>query len=517
MILANVSCNDKTRADATRGGGLQAAVLSLKDEDFSSRRFACICLANMGNDAATQSQVIVHGGLPALVTLCLVDDDETQDCAFMCLSNLAAAESNHGPLMKQGAFKAFVNYSSLHAPQHESTSSTFAIANLTSSEILPQIGRGGGIRPLVALARSENLHSRCLVLSSLRRLAFVRENRDRLVAEGIIDTLTDACKIAEPEIQRETASCFCNLSLSINHRVAIARLAMAELVALAQSDDFETARLSLGALGNLAEGIDTHPFMTSEVTGTVVRCLEREELDIKREAARTISNLLSSCELHSRIISRGLDSLIKLSAYSCEECRYLTALAFRKLSPTVASHQALITDDALRNILALVKCPDMKTRSHATTALRDLSASGKDVNLFFKLGVPGAMVELLRETDREVQIVAMSTLRHLSHSERMTDDFSGSGIMQSAVRTIAWANEVSLVDLAHRSPVSPQRLSSHFEIRMVPLNKRTCDARSLVYLPISASTGSARPRWSPMESSKQSTPFYHLNTMRSGR
>ena len=86
---------------------------------------------------------------------------------------------------------------------------------------------------------------------------------------------------------------------------------MPELISLIECSDVETVRLSLGALGNLAEGIETHVFMTSSVQ-TIVDCLEQEEKDIKREAGRLISNLLSSCEVHPQIIERGLDSLTKL-------------------------------------------------------------------------------------------------------------------------------------------------------------------------------------------------------------
>jgi len=161
MILTNVACNDKTRAAAVKGGGLQAAILSLKDDDLSSRRFASIILANMSNDGGVRSQIVVHGGLQPLVTLCLADDVETQYCAFMCLSNLAANESNHSPLMKQGAFKAFVNASS--SKRGGSPCSTFGIANLTSNgEILSEVGRDGGIMPLIYFAKSDNLHYQCL-------------------------------------------------------------------------------------------------------------------------------------------------------------------------------------------------------------------------------------------------------------------------------------------------------------------------------------------------------------------
>ena len=137
---------------------------------------------------------------------------------------------------------------------------------------------------------------------------------------------------AEVGIQREIASCFANLSLSSNHHVSIAQRAMPDLISLIKCSDVETVRLSLGALGNLAEGIETHVFMTSSVK-TIVDCLEQEEIAVKREAGRLISNLLSSCEVHPLIIDRGLDSLILLSANSCQECKYLTASSFHNQGP----------------------------------------------------------------------------------------------------------------------------------------------------------------------------------------
>jgi len=118
--------------------------------------------------------------------------------------------------------------------------------------------------PLIYLAKSDNLHYQCLALSSLRRLAFIRENRDTLMANGIVETLTDACNTAEPVIQREVASCFCNLSLSSSHRLGIARLAISELSYLTKSYYLDIVRLSLGALRNLAEDIETHAFMKNE-------------------------------------------------------------------------------------------------------------------------------------------------------------------------------------------------------------------------------------------------------------
>jgi hypothetical protein len=101
----------------------------------------------------------------------------------------------------------------------------------SNGEILAQIGRGGGIKPLIALANDgKNKHAQCLALSSLRRLAFVRENRDRMMSENILEFLTSASRTSQIEIQREVAGCLCNLSLSSFNRLAVVQMAMSELV-----------------------------------------------------------------------------------------------------------------------------------------------------------------------------------------------------------------------------------------------------------------------------------------------
>ncbi|KAL3789563.1 hypothetical protein ACHAWO_009126 [Cyclotella atomus] len=343
LILANVACNDKTRASATKGGGLQAAVLALKDEDVPTMRFACICLSNMANESNTQSQILVHGGLPSLMALSDMDDSETSECAITCLSNLAANESIHLPLTKQGAFKRFVDAYS--GSKQNSVSHLFGIANLTSNaEVLSQIGRGGGIRPLLSLAKSDNLHYQCSAISGLRRLALIRENRDRLISEGIVSILvSNSSKTAETALQREIASCFCNLTLAKNHRADITRTAIGEIAVLSQSSDPETIRLSLGAIANLAEDIETHQHIhTANAVNSAISALGHQELDIKREAARAVTNILSTIDFHPEVVEHGLDSLITLSAESCDECRYLTATSFRKLSTSKVAHHTLI-------------------------------------------------------------------------------------------------------------------------------------------------------------------------------
>ena len=68
----------------------------------------------------------------------------------------------------------------------------FAVANLTSNpEILSQLGREGGIRALLTLAKSDNLHFQCSAIAGLRRLLLTRENRDRFIVEGGVSILAN--------------------------------------------------------------------------------------------------------------------------------------------------------------------------------------------------------------------------------------------------------------------------------------------------------------------------------------
>lgn len=74
------------------------------------------------------------------------------------------------------------------------------------------------------------------------------------VPEGLTMSVT--------ELQREIAFCVCNFDLTLNkkHRFDVTRTSIAEISLLSHSSDPGTVTLSLGAIGNLAEDIDTHSY-----------------------------------------------------------------------------------------------------------------------------------------------------------------------------------------------------------------------------------------------------------------
>lgn len=52
--MCNLTANAETRKAATRGGGLQAVVRLLSDEDGECSRYAAICVCNIANDHQMQ-------------------------------------------------------------------------------------------------------------------------------------------------------------------------------------------------------------------------------------------------------------------------------------------------------------------------------------------------------------------------------------------------------------------------------------------------------------------------------
>lgn len=52
--MCNLTANAETRKAATRGGGLQAVVRLLSDEDGECSRYAATCVCNIANDHQMQ-------------------------------------------------------------------------------------------------------------------------------------------------------------------------------------------------------------------------------------------------------------------------------------------------------------------------------------------------------------------------------------------------------------------------------------------------------------------------------
>jgi len=186
------------------------------------------------------------------------------------LNNIAANEVNHAALIQKGLMKVLSKAfkgSDMDCKEY----AAFTIANICSNpDYIAMIGKSGGIPPLIMLSRSENIHTLCLSLAAIRRLANSAENWDRLIKANVLDNLASAGQSAELEVQREVAACLCSLSLSEPHRIETCYKCIKAIVYLSMSQDPEVARQAVGALANLAEDVNTHEYIAVAGGG---RCL----------------------------------------------------------------------------------------------------------------------------------------------------------------------------------------------------------------------------------------------------
>lgn len=451
MALANLAANAQTRSAATRGGGLQAALILMKDADVDVRRYACVCLSNMANFPTTQVQIIVHGGLGAALALAENSDDvDSQRQALMVLVNVSANEANHAHLTgkklksEKTALQVLMDLAVSSADAVCREYATFCLANMASDpDLMAQVGRAGGLGPLVKLAHSQNIHSQCLALGALRRLTNQAENRPLLVEAGGFGPLASAGLSEEVEIQRETAATLCNVTLEPSKRSEAAECCLPAIVRLATCGDREASRHALGALANLAEDATTHEHIA--VAGgarCMVALLDHDAIDVHREASRAIANLLTSFKYQAGVIADGVVGLVHLARSADAECQYNSAVSFRKLTPNTESHQEIVQRgglEALFDLLLVRDSKDVPTRRQAATALRDLSANQSVRSTFAEKNGIEAMVRLSGATELSLQSLAAATLRHLSTEDDLKRPIVEAGALPPTLRNASRA------------------------------------------------------------------------------
>ena len=291
-----------------------------------------------------------------------------------------------------------------------------------------------------------------------------------LFQQGLLLTLVNANNSKERDLLREITACLCALSLSSRHRLDMAEIVTSMLMESVKSSDSETVRLSLSAIANVAEDSNTHPVLCSaDAMETIIHRLKHETLSIKREAIRSISNLLTSSDLHPTFIRHdGIECLIQLQQVGCEDCDFLAALSFSKLSVSTG----LSNLEGLKYVLTLTKSKHKITRIYAATALRNLCASRDDKGAFFKLGIPGLMIEMLSGKEKDLDLLAAATLRSLSCSCLITDKFADSGILYTVIRSIPNAS----VELKSQIAAIFANLSEHLECQPIMISQAVVKA-----------------------------------------
>ena len=221
--------------------------------------------------------------------------------------------------------------------------------------------------------------------------------------EGALVPLATAALVKDLETQREVAACLCHLALADDNRSDIILSGAAQpLLEMAQSPDVEVARFANGAVANVAEDPMTHRAIGHHLNGMhiLIYLMRSRHVSVHREAARAVSNLLTSEASHSLFLAEdGLRSLFSVAASRDQECLYNAALCFRKLTPNFANHDTIIAKGGLQPLIGLVGLTDVDTQRQAAAALRELATNRDHKVTFAEEGGLRCMIAVARERD----------------------------------------------------------------------------------------------------------------------
>lgn len=465
MTLSNISANKLTRNEAIRNGGLQAAVIMLKDSDDDCKINASICLTNMSNNENTQRQIVVHGGLPLLTqNLLRYDNAIVQKSSIMCLINLASNKANHEAIIRQGTYRYLTELSKNNFPDSK-VFSAYAICNLLANDgLLDHIGSCDGIPPLLSLGKSSNSHCQCIALAALRRLASTPHNRKRLMDLGVLTIIRKNGFEVKTQIKQEVAALLCNLSRDENYLSDIFHSSLNVVNHLMKSDNPDTIAHAVGTFGNLAENNNHHSeIKAEEAIPYLMKLLRSKSSNVRREAVRSISNLLSSQENHSSFIANDMSPLVELTGDDDRECQFNAVLSCRKLVVNTQTHHVLLTK-GLKNFFSLLKSEIFCTIIQIAAILRDLSANTENQEKIVAQGGIAKILILVKSEHNSLKSLGLACLRHLSCNNDLKKTILLSDVVTLAINSIMGAEANLLSQIAGLLANLSEEIENHIQM-----------------------------------------------------
>ena len=142
--------------------------------------------------------------------------------------------------------------------------------------------------------------------------------------------------------------------------------------------DVEVARFACGAIANIAESKRTHKTLAGpgQAMHSMVFIMRSKHLAVHREATRAVSNMLSSTAFHKLFLDDGgLVSLFQNCRSLDTETVYNCSLIFRKLTPVLANHDAIVGKGGLEPLQFLTRSHDLASQRQAAAAMRDLASN----------------------------------------------------------------------------------------------------------------------------------------------
>lgn len=268
-------------------------------------------------------------------------------------------------------------------------------------------------------------------VAALRGLAAHPILRVQIVREGALDPLIMATKSASIEVQREAAAAICNIAISEENKVILARSGvLAGLVSLASGSGSDEQRElhAICALANMAEMVEgrTQERMIEEgAMKVLIRLAESKNTEIRQQVARNFALFASKRDSHSTLVR--IHAANKMLNFMCDEDTVVQrygVLGLGNLAVSRESHQELFDVGAIAVLMDLSqKTQDLLTKRAIAFTLHNIACNPGNHIPCERLGLTRALVTLLEDTDKDVNLQAILATRHLCESAKFRNQF----------------------------------------------------------------------------------------------
>ena len=296
------------------------------------------------------------------------------------------------------------------------------------------------------------------VVSALRYVGKDCEVSRNIVDNGGLEILSELdVESVTLELKREIAGSFYNLSMSpcLIEKI-VSSAAFGTIVKLVSSADIECARFSIAALANILEDHTTHSYilMLTNIITELIDDITSKPLQVKREAARCLSNLLSNYDSIATFIKhKGLQVLDLLSKVSDTESQLHCAVSLRKLASLDKVHNDFVSYRSLDTMFRLIgyEKDNLEGARLACMALSDYASSSLLEKIILENCDYDRFLSLLSSEDSAVKSLGAAILYRISVSFKLKQKLLIEGILPLLFKCIDDNDDVNL--LIHVSAV----------------------------------------------------------------
>ena len=432
------------------------------------RRDVGRCYGLLATKWDSQDPLIEANVVDTLASFTRDKDDTVARFAVLALGNLAVQVKNHQRIFDSGAVAALMPLA--HSADLEVRRGVaFALNNIATSQANHRSCETLGVlRPLVHLLKDEDRDVQLQTMVSTRQLCstdkcsfqFIDELQGLkpLLALGRSDSI---------EIQREVAATLRNLSLgpAANSSAIVRAGGIDVLNILAVSSDVETSHQALGVIATLAETIENQRAM---LEGGILQrlkfILRSKNVVSNREAVRALANLSSEYAFAAAIAEGGAMMPLSQALMSSDFItqRY-AALGLSNLAANPANQERVIAEGALLPLVSLADGDngDLESRRFALAALGSVAASRSTHPMLGEAQMAALLARTLRTCDdAEVRSLcylglanlAVNASNHRAILQENALEFIIAGCHLPAPGTTAIAASTSKAGLASKAP-----------------------------------------------------------------